>query len=161
MDRIEPDGFFTRRDRAREKKRVAEGKGPKRTFLSIVGAESAETSGSDPLLDGAISIDEAHELLDEIHQAGERLVEEPTPQQAKAYRDVVRRFLRGVVPGAYDVEEHQSGGNILKRKRFTLVRQIDQKLGRLVAGVLQTQGRQLDILARLEEIDGMLVDLMH
>ena len=65
------------------------------------------------------------------------------------------------MPGAFDVEEHQSGGNILKRKRFTLVRQIDQKVERLVAGILQSQGRQLDILARLEEIDGMLVDLMH
>lgn len=161
MDRIEPDGFFTRRDRAREKKRVAEGKRPKRSFFSIVAADTTETFGSEALLDGAISLEEAHGLLDEIHQAGERLLEEPTPQQAKAYRELIRRFMRGVVPGAYDVQEHQSGGNILKRKRFTLVRQIDQKVERLVAGILQTQGRQFDILGRLEEIHGMLIDLTH
>jgi uncharacterized protein len=161
MNRIEPDGFFTRRDRAREKKRVQDGKRPKRSFFSVVESEITDSSGVGPLVDGNISIEEAHSLLDEIHQAGDRLAAEPTPQQAKVYRELIRRFMLGLVPGAFDVEEHQSGGNILKRKRFTLVRQIDQKVERLVAGILQSQGRQLDILARLEEIDGMLVDLMH
>lgn len=161
MDRIEPDGFFTRRDRAREKKRVAEGKRPKRSFFSVVESEVSDSSGAGALLDGNISLQEAHELLDEIHQAGDRLLAEPTPNRARAYRELVQRFMRGTVPGAFDVEEHQSGGNILKRKRFTLVRQIDQKVERLVAGILQSQGRQFDILARLEEIHGMLVDLMH
>ena len=161
MDRIEPDGFFTRRDRAREKRKVTEGKRPKRAFFSLVDTQVPETDAGRPLADGELSLDEVHELLDEIHQEGDRLVAEPTPQRAKVYRDLVRRFMRGLVPGAYDVEEHQSGGNILKRKRFTLVRQIDQKLERLVAGILQSQGRQLDILERLEEIHGMLVDLTH
>jgi hypothetical protein len=161
MDRIEPDGFFTRRDRAREKKRVQEGKRPKRSFFSVVESEISDADGAGALLDGNISLQEAHEFLDEIHQAGDRLIAEPTPQQARAYRELIQRFMRGTVPGAFDVEEHQSGGNILKRKRFTLVRQIDQKVERLVAGILQSQGRQFDILARLEEIHGMLVDLMH
>ncbi|MFP4329480.1 MAG: YaaR family protein [Spirochaetaceae bacterium] len=161
MDRIEPDGFFTRRDRAREKRRLSEGKAPKRSFLSIVTSEESRTPGEGTSVEGAVSLEEAHLLLDEIHQAGERLLEEPTPQLARAYRDLIRRFMQGMVPGAFDVEEHQSGGNILKRKRFTLVKQVDQRVERLVAGILQTQGKQLDILARLEEIHGMLVDLMH
>ena len=52
-----------------------------------------------------------------------------------------------------------SGANIAKRKRFTLVKVIDEKLEAL-ASVLAAQKEQLAILAQIDEINGLLVDLV-
>jgi uncharacterized protein YaaR (DUF327 family) len=38
---------------------------------------------------------------------------------------------------------------------------IDQKLDRLVQGMLQSQGSQMELMSRVEEIHGLLVDLSH
>jgi len=58
------------------------------------------------------------------------------------------------------VEQKESGINILKRKRFTSIRVIDQRLERLVADILQDQAEQLEILNRIDEINGLLVNLV-
>jgi uncharacterized protein YaaR (DUF327 family) len=65
------------------------------------------------------------------------------------------------VERTYDVVEKSSGGNILKRKKFTTVVVIDERLERLAAEVLSAQRDKLDILRRLDEIHGMLVDLLR
>lgn len=108
-----------------------------------------------------IELEEVHRQLDQIHQLGERLSREQTWSAVEQYREAVRTFLRSVAAGATDVEEHVSGTNILNRKRFTLIRTVDEKLERLAAGMLQTQQSQIELLRRVEEIQGLLVDLFH
>jgi uncharacterized protein YaaR (DUF327 family) len=49
----------------------------------------------------------------------------------------------------------------LKRKKFTQVEIIDQKLEQLAAGILSNQKDQLGLLGKIEEINGLLVDLLH
>jgi uncharacterized protein YaaR (DUF327 family) len=49
---------------------------------------------------------------------------------------------------------------VQKRKRFTQIRVIDQRLEQLVTAVLQNQGKQLNILERVNEIRGLLVNLI-
>jgi len=72
----------------------------------------------------------------------------------------VKDFLKYVVQKSVRVEETLSGANILKRKRFTLVRVIDEKLDALAASVLAVQKEQISILAQIDQINGMLVDLV-
>jgi len=57
-------------------------------------------------------------------------------------------------------EETTSGANIMKRKRFTLVKVIDEKLEALAASVLAAQKEQIAILAQIDEINGLLVNLV-
>lgn len=101
------------------------------------------------------------ELLDEIHSAGDELKSRPLPKQIKRYKQAVRNFLGYVVRNGFDTETQISGVNLMKRKRFTLVQVIDQKLEKLAAGILSGQSGQIEILARLEEIKGLLVDLLQ
>jgi uncharacterized protein len=58
------------------------------------------------------------------------------------------------------LEEKTSGANILKRKRFTMVKVIDEKLEALAVSVLAAQKDQLAILAQIDEINGMIVNLV-
>ncbi|MCK5007545.1 MAG: YaaR family protein, partial [Spirochaetales bacterium] len=100
------------------------------------------------------------ELLDEVYETGEILVESQSLENIKRYRRAVRSFLDYVVSNMIAVEEQTSGSNILRRKRFTQVKIIDGRLERLAAQVLQNQGKQLDILEKINEIRGLLVDLI-
>jgi uncharacterized protein YaaR (DUF327 family) len=101
------------------------------------------------------------ELLDEIHSAGDDLKNRPFPPEIKRYKQAVKNFLQYVVNNGFDTERQISGINLMKRKRFTLVQIVDQKLERLAAGILAGQTSQLETLARLEEIKGLLVDLLQ
>ncbi len=99
-------------------------------------------------------------LLDDVHSAGDILKGRQTPETILEYKDAVRSFVRYVVARAFDVTESTSGGNILKRKKFTQVQVIDAKLEELARGILSNQKNQLAVLERIEEINGLLVDLM-
>lgn len=99
-------------------------------------------------------------LLDGVHSAGDELKEKQLPNTILAYKNAVRSFVAYVVDRSYTVTEHTSGGNILKRKKFLQVQVIDEKLEQIAAGILSNQKAQLNLLARIEEINGLLVDLM-
>ena len=104
---------------------------------------------------------EASVLLDSVYGAGEDLKRDPNGENVRAYKAAVRNFVHYVVERAYDVVEKSSGGNILKRKKFTTVVIIDERLERLGAEVLSAQRDKLEILRRLDEIHGLLVDLLR
>ena len=91
---------------------------------------------------------------------GERLAENPTIDNIKEYKKKVGAFINYIVNRAVILEEKVSGVDILKRKRFTLVKIIDRKLEQLAAEVLRNQRDQLLLLEKVEEIKGMLVDLL-
>ncbi len=162
MARIESDGRLefrpgSRASKGRDKRSTTVGNG----FSTIFERKVEPPQPLLPEPAPVTTLEEAQELLDDIHQLGDRLTREQTWSALQEYREAVRRFLHSVAAGATDVEQHVSGTNVLNRKRFTLIRSIDQKLERLAAGMLQTQQSQLEMLRRVEEIQGLLVDLFH
>ena len=100
------------------------------------------------------------ELLDGVFASGEALKKTPTMDTIREYRHMVKNFVKFVVQHSIQVEETTSGLNILKRKRFTLLRVIDEKLEALATSVLAGQKAQISILAQIEQINGLLVDLV-
>lgn len=160
MDKINPldSGHysFKRSERKKDKKRIAL---PKGRFFSLV-----ESLKNGDIL-GDFNGEENHghtlvELLDEVHEAGDELKSAQNLQNIKKYKSAVKAFLTFVVDRMLAVEENQSGVNILKRKRFTQIKVIDRQLERLVKDILQNQAEQLEILSKIDEINGLLVDLL-
>ncbi len=100
------------------------------------------------------------QLLDEVHSSGGELLETQSLEAIKRYRAAVRGFLDLVLARMLATEQRSSGAGVARRKRFTQIRVIDQKLERLVSELLADQHRQLDILGRVNEIGGLLVDLL-
>lgn len=123
----------------------------------LEGAEAEEEAV--PVGDAAPSEEALRALLDGVHTSGEDLKGRPSPENIKKYKAAVRSFLHYVVENGYTVEERTSGTNILKRKKFTLLQVVDRKLEQLAAGILAGQIAQLQILARVDEIAGLLIDL--
>ena len=117
-----------------------------------------------------LSEDSLHELLDEVHTTGDALSKRPFPPEIAAYKEAVRNFVHYVVENSYDTEEQTSkvkirrqseGVEIREQKKFTLVKIIDSKLEGMAAAILQGQLSQLTILEKLDEIKGLLVDLLE
>ena len=123
--------------------------------------EAGEPDGSSSIISEPYSQAEAAELLDAVHSYGEALRKDPNPEHIKAYKKAVRNFVHYVVENAYDLSEQTSGRNIMKRKKYTTVVVVDEKLERLAADLMSSQRDRLDILRRLDEIHGLLVDLLR
>ena len=161
MDRIESLEAF-QFSKPSERRKAGRGRSSKAArFSSALDRAHAENRQYDPAdyADGTLSLS-LEELLDEVHGSGEVLIETQSLESVKRYRQAVRSFLDYVVKAMLKVEETTSGGSVARRKRFTQIRIIDEKLERLVSGVLQNQKRQLDLLEGINEIQGLLVDLM-
>lgn len=99
-------------------------------------------------------------LLDDVHSAGDTLKDRQNPDTIVAYKSAVKSFVGYVVSRAFDVTVSTSGGNVLKRKKFTQIEVIDAKLEELARGILLNQKNQLGVLERIEEINGLLIDLV-
>lgn len=97
-----------------------------------------------------------------MHQQGEKLKEQPSYEHIREYKEVVRRFLSYVVTHSLEVETKEGArfNPMKKQRRYTLVKIIDEKLEQLASGIMQSQGAQLDILRKVEEINGLVIDLM-
>jgi len=141
------------------KKAQKKEKGRWRTFSQIV-EEAARGSRADDGSGARRDRRSLEELLDEVFTAGGTLKSAPTLEAIREYRERVQAFIRHVVDHMLEVEETTSGVNPARRKRYTLIRVIDGKLETLAASVLSAQREQLGILAQVDEINGMLVDLV-
>ncbi len=159
MERISGDGFFSyRRDVERKKdSRRAGSSQSVRSFSSELG-RAEETAASAPTGPDTVE-EESAVLLDAVFEAGDRLKRERDTATLMAYKEAVKRFLSAVVERGLDIEERTSGSNILRRKRYALVKVVDGKLEQLAAGMVANQREQLQLLARIDEINGLLVDL--
>jgi uncharacterized protein YaaR (DUF327 family) len=101
------------------------------------------------------------ELLTGITALGDALVKTPTLENVKRYRERVKQFLKYVVDHVLEVEEKTSGTNILKRKKYLLLKTVDRQLETLARDFLGGQKENIDLLGRINEVNGMLIDLLR
>ena len=160
MDRIDPlAGFFPfRKPEKKKPKNRAELLKFSAKLESIQQHEEEELTAE---LNGEAEYKaNLEERLDKVHEQGERLKDLPTIENVQKYRKAVGSFLKYAFARMFTVEKNISGVNILKRRYFTRIKVIDRKIERLVADILQNQAAQLDIIARVDEINGLLIDLL-
>ena len=158
MDKIDPlEGFYP--FRKPEKKKPKDRAGMLKFSAKLDSIQHQEE------LAIALNGDEEHggnleERLDKVYEQGEQLKDLPTVNNVRKYRKAVSSFLKYAFTRMFLVKKSISGVNILKRRYFTRVSIIDRKIERLVADVLQNQSEQLDLIARVDEINGLLIDLL-
>ena len=113
------------------------------------------------VLEANIENNSLETLLDEISELGEKVKQNPAFGIVKEYKAAVKSFMKFVVDNSLSVDEKVSSPNIMRQKKFTLIKIIDSKLDKLAAGILLNQKNTLDILAKIDEIKGLLVDLLN
>lgn len=166
MDRIGGLGpsqpFLPRKeDPTKKSRRTAES--GKTGFLGFL-AKAEVPDGRVTAADQAAAQDEAalEALLDQVYTSGQDLARNPSPDNVVAYKKAVGRFIRQVVDGSVELAE--SIGR--KRKdmsqpKYNILHVVDDKLEKLGAYVLQNQKDRLEILRKVDELHGLLIDLRH
>ncbi|GHT59002.1 hypothetical protein FACS1894109_14130 [Spirochaetia bacterium] len=143
------------------------------SILETTREEAATELGSPQELPA--SEEAVNQLLDEVRSAGDELRNRPFPEEIIRYKRAVRDFLHYVKENAYAVEEQVGVPNYLKprykgprgtpksqdRTGFHIIQVVDKKLEDMAAMLMTNQMNQLELLARLEEITGLLVDLLQ
>ena len=97
-------------------------------------------------------------LVNEITRQGERFSKNPTLQELKTYKSMIMAFLRYIAEHMFSVEHH-TGGTRLRQKIYTVTKIIDERLRALAELVMNQQARNINLLATLDEIRGLLIDL--
>ncbi|MDR3311709.1 MAG: YaaR family protein [Spirochaetaceae bacterium] len=147
---------------AQEQKRTWASK--KNTFRSILDRESRRDPGFEamPEIDRLADDDALVVLKDALDMAGDALKKNLVTENFAAYRRSVKHFVQFVVERAYlsDTVKKPYKRQGWKYPQDTIIRVVDEKLDQLAAEVLSNHGDRLAILARVDEINGLLIDLL-
>jgi len=141
-------------------------------FNNLLGKTADDIGPVDKL---PVSDESVNLLMDEVRNAGDRLMSRPLPEEIIKYKQAVRNFINYIVQNNIALDHDQGIQNKYKpgfrgqrntpaadyAKGYTKIQIIDKKLEDLAAMLLANQGRQLELVSRLEEIRGLLIDLMQ
>ncbi|MCL2878654.1 MAG: YaaR family protein [Treponema sp.] len=127
-----------------------------------------------PVRDLPVSEETATLLMDEVHSAGSALRDKPCPDEIIRYKQAVRNFMHYVVKNSFTVENEKGLPRFMRpaavnqpgtarddAKTYIKINVIDAKLENFAAGILTGQISQLKLIAGLEEINGLLIDLLQ
>jgi len=100
---------------------------------------------------------EFDKLVYEITEQGKRFAKNPTYKELKKYKSMIRQFIKHVTNNMVSIE-HYTGGKF-KQKIYTLARIVDDKLKALSDLIMSNQIQNIDLMSKLDEIRGLLIDL--
>lgn len=100
---------------------------------------------------------EFNKLVDEITKQGERFFKNPSMKELKKYKSMIKQFIKHVTDHMIRVERHTGGK--LRQKIYTVARIIDNRLEALSKLIVSNQLKNIDLMSKLDEIRGLLIDL--
>ncbi|MGN7361017.1 YaaR family protein [Paenibacillus sp. SAF-054] len=95
----------------------------------------------------------------EIQMQGDRLARAMTIRELKAYRMLVKRFLEDTVRRGVTMKEARGWDRRGRGKRYKLLDEIDSALLGMADELLDTEQGKIELLQRIGEIRGMLINL--
>lgn len=95
-------------------------------------------------------------MIERIDAQAQRLLKHPVPAEVAAYREAVRRFMKEANEKLGKAEKRTDRRN----RTLILLREVDSKLAKLVEDVLEGQLDPMALAASINELRGMLMDLM-
>lgn len=99
---------------------------------------------------------ELRAMLDDIKKRGNRLVITKCYADVRAYKNLIKEYLQGVIKHMYEIKKDIS---FWQTQYFITVETIDSKLDELTNLLLNEQGENLDIASTIDEISGLVVDI--
>jgi len=105
------------------------------------------------------SKDELNRRFKEIQMQGDRLAHSMTIRELKAYRLLVKRFLEDTVRRGVGIKEARGWDRRGRGKRYKLLDEVDAALLAMADELLETEEGKIELLQKIGEIRGMLINL--
>lgn len=94
-----------------------------------------------------------------MDEKGKALVENRTVETLYEYKSMVKQFIEEAVEVGLKISERRGYGRHGRNKILKTVDNIDEKLLQLTDLVLQKESKHINILSKVGEIKGLLVNL--
>ena len=99
-------------------------------------------------------------LLERIDQQGKKLSERMDIAELKRYRTLVVEFMDLSIKNSTKYHKEHTLDGKGRHRIFGIIKKVDVELENLTREVLKSQKDNIGVLAKLDDIRGMLVDIM-
>jgi len=100
------------------------------------------------------------ELKRKIDEQGDRLSDKVDVKEYEKYRRLIREFMDEIVSNGYTFQREDAYAARGRHRYIATVKIIDEKLDELGKEVMKEQADQIEILSKIDDIRGLLMDLM-
>ncbi len=98
-------------------------------------------------------------LMEEINTQGEKIAKHMDIKDMKKYRGLVKDFLNEVVSRSHEFSRENFLDRRGRHRVYGIVRLVDQNLDDLATALMKDEKDHLEILGRIDEIKGLLLDI--
>ena len=98
-------------------------------------------------------------LLGDISSAGERLARSRNLRDMAKYKMLIRKFLQEAVDFGMGVKQSHTWNRFGEGRKLKIVETIDEKLVELAEDILNQEKSAIDLLDKIGEIKGLLINL--
>lgn len=98
-------------------------------------------------------------FVEEIEEQGKKLSENRTVDELRKYKKMVKEFMEEAVQNGLQLEEQKGFNRRGRTKIYKIVKEVDSKLIDLANTVLDKEKTRLDILSKVGEIQGLLINI--
>ena len=98
-------------------------------------------------------------LLEEIDKQGEKLVKHMDIRDMKRYRESVKSFMNEVVTRSHKFSRENFLDKRGRHRVYGIVKLVDKNLDELANELIADEKNQLNILSKVDEIRGLLLDI--
>ncbi|GEK35415.1 YaaR family protein [Kurthia sibirica] len=103
--------------------------------------------------------DQIAKLLGDISSAGDRIARSRNLRDMAKFKMLVKRFLKEAVSNGMELKQSHTWNRFGESRRLKIVDTIDQKLVELTEDMLNEEKNSVDLLAKIGELKGLLINL--
>lgn len=100
--------------------------------------------------------EELDAYIKEIKKTGGRLVVTQNYTDVVKYKQVIKGYLKSIVDYVYSLNKNDS---FWDRNYFTTVKTVNEKLEEITKELIYEQKENIDVAAKIDEINGLLIDI--
>jgi uncharacterized protein YaaR (DUF327 family) len=104
--------------------------------------------------------EQLQQKLQDIHRQGDRLARVMTVRELKIYRQMIKQFLEDTIRRGVVLKEVKGFDRRGRIKRYKLLDEIDETLVSMAEDLLDSEQGRIDLLNRIGEIRGLLINLL-
>ena len=98
-------------------------------------------------------------LLGDISTAGDRVARSRNLRELARFKMLVKRFLQEAVEYGLETKQSHTWNRFGEGRRLKIVETIDEHLVELAEDILNEERESIDLLAKIGEIKGLLINL--
>ncbi|MBW7477370.1 YaaR family protein [Paenibacillus oenotherae] len=105
------------------------------------------------------TMEQLQQKLQDIHNQGERLTRSMTVRELKLYRQMVKQFLEDTLGRGVGLKETRGFDRRGRTKRYKLLDELDSTLIAMGEELLESEEGRMELLGKIGDIRGMLINL--